>query len=327
MRNKILLVSTFIIGGFFTISAQDGGEKNEVKAIKVQKEIYMLQGKGGNIGLSIGNDGVFMIDDQFADVTSEILKDIKKLSKKPVQFLINTHHHGDHTGGNVNMSKEGAIIVSHDNVRKRLSDMLKNATEKSDALDAKMLPTITFEKDMNFHYNGEQIMVFHVHNAHTDGDAVVYFMGSNVIHTGDAMFNGGYPFIDTKNGGTLKGYIEGLEKISLLADDDTKIIPGHGDIATKKDVDYMVNMLNVLYKNVMFQYRNQKTEAEIVNSRDFTKPYDDKGFGNGFINTQKILQTIYNEVVREAGPLDTRTMEERLEEKVKESKQKGGSKG
>lgn len=323
-----LILPLFIICfSFFSASAQtDEGRKSNSKLIQVKDGIYMLQGKGGNIGLSIGNDGVLMIDDQFAEATDDILKDIKKLSDKPVQFLVNTHHHPDHTGGNVNIVKQGGIIVSHENVRERLSQIVHANDDKSDASNPKMLATITFKEDMTFHYNNETILAFHVDNAHTDGDAIVYFTNSNVIHAGDVLFQGKYPFIDTKNGGTIQGYISALERLSMIADNDTKIIPGHGDIAKKTDLQFSASMLTQLYKWVTYHYVNRKTEAEIISMRDFTKPYDDLGYGDGFISTERILQTIYNEVKRERGEIDVRDMQERLSDKVKQQSE-GAKKG
>ena len=325
MRHKILFIITICFSIFFTSAQTDEGSKVNTVLRQVQDNIYMIQGKGGNIGLSIGDDGVLMIDSQFADLSEDILKDIKRINKKPIQFLVNTHHHADHTGGNVNMVKEGAVIVSHENVRSRLSDARKENYKKSELSDKRVLSTITFKDDITFHYNNETILVFHVHDAHTDGDAVVYFPESNVIHTGDILFNGKYPFIDTNNGGTLNGYLEALGKIIMMSDTDTKIIPGHGNIANKADLKAAGNMLSTLHKRVSFQYLNKKTEAEILRMRDITKEYDDLGYGDGLISTEKILKTIYNEVKKERGEIDRRDIQQRLDDKVKEYKKNNGS--
>ncbi len=328
MRFKILISIITCFTFLFTAAQTDDGRKSHIKIIKVKDEIYMLQGKGGNIGLSFGDDGIFMIDDQFEDVTELILEDIKKISEKPIQFLVNTHHHGDHTGGNANMAKTGTTIIAHENVRSRISEAMNSALEKAttanskpEGVDPQMLPTITFSEDMTFYYNGEKIMVFHVHDAHTDGDVIVYFTESNVIHTGDVFFEGKYPYIDTASGGTLLGYMEALQKIMMLADDETKIIPGHGSIASKEDLRFTKNMLSLLYKRVTHHYMNLRTEDEITSMRDFTKLYDDKGFGDGFISTEKMLQIIYNEVKKERGVIDVRDMNERLREKFRQQKE------
>lgn len=322
------LKSLFVITAMFltTIaSAQDTAETNlSMKFTEVTDGIYMVEGRGGNIGLSIGNDGILMIDDQFANASEELMNQIKKKSKKPIQFLVNTHHHGDHTGGNANFAKEGAVIVSHENVRKHLNETLNNATEKTATTSDAMLPTITFNEDLNFYYNGEKVMVFHVHNAHTDGDGVVYFTESNVIHTGDVFFNGRYPYIDAENGGSLKGYLEALEKIMLLADADTKIIPGHGKLASKIDLQEARNMLSLVYKRVTMQYLNKKTEDEVAAMTDITAEFDAKGYGTGYISTERMLRFVYQEIIRERGAIDNRTMQERLDDKVREYNEQQG---
>lgn len=281
---------------------------------KVQGNVYVYSAKGGNIGLSIGDDGIFMIDDQFAESTEIILDQIKKISDKPVEFLVNTHFHPDHTGGNANMAKNGAVIIAQENVLERLMGSPKENMSKSledkkaklergtNRLDPKALPTITFKEDLTFYYNGEKIMLFHVHNAHTDGDAMIYFTESNVLHTGDAFVNGQYPFIDVDNGGSIGGYAESLEKVKMLINDDTKIIPGHGAIATYKDVQETSTMITSLYNKVKFLYGTNVPEAEIVNDKQLTAKYDAKGYGKDFITAKQFLQVFYNVVDAELGP-------------------------
>lgn len=298
MFSKFIL-NTILLFSVSTVFAQtDGGQKVNTKLIKVTNKVYMLQGKGGNIGLSFGKDGVFMIDDQYADGIEQIQNEIKKVSDQPVRFLVNTHFHGDHTGGNPAMAETGTVIFSQENVRNRLQDVIAKETKK---IDEEALPIVTFAEDLTFYFNGEKIYVFHVHNAHTDGDSMVYFTGSNVLHTGDVFFNGKYPYIDTANGGSLKGYIAGLEKALLVINEDTKVIPGHGDMGSYKDLRDTIEMLSILYKRVYNLYLNKKTEEEIIKTTDLTKEYDDKGFGNGFIKTEAFLKMIYKEVAQEAG--------------------------
>src|SRR5690606_31952762 len=193
MFQKFILNTIFFFSVLTAFSQSDTGEEMHIKTIKVSNKIYMLQGKGGNIGLSFGNDGIFMIDDQYAEGIEQIQKDIKTISKNPIQFLVNTHFHGDHTGGNAVLAQQGTIIFSQENVRTRLQGMIAEEKKK---IPQEILPVVTFSEDLTFHYNGEKIYVFHVHNAHTDGDAMVYFTDSNVLHTGDVFFNGKYPFID-----------------------------------------------------------------------------------------------------------------------------------
>src|SRR5258706_2508891 len=218
--------------------AQEDPSKVEIKTEKLSATSYMMIGDGGNMGLSVGPDAVFVIDDQFAPLTPKILAAIAKLSDKPVKFLINTHWHFDHTGGNANLGKMGALIVAHENVRKRMSsegfiEFLGMRT-KPDPKEA--LPVVTFASDVTFHLNGDEIYAFHVPRAHTDGDVIIHFRNSNVIHMGDTFFNKLYPFIDTSSGGTIDGMIAAVDKGLALGNDSTKYIPGHGPLATKSDL-------------------------------------------------------------------------------------------
>lgn len=262
--------------------------------VQVTDHIYMLQDQGGNIGLSFGDDGIFMIDDQFERNIKKTQATIASVDKQPVQFLVNTHHHGDHAGGNLAMAKTGTVIFSQENVRKRL----QTTVAESKTMDlSKSLPIITFSEDMTFHYNNDEIFVFHVHNAHTDGDAMVYFMNSNVIHTGDVFFNSSYPFIDLKSGGSVLGYAKALSKLLMLTNEDTKVIPGHGDLATVKDVAVTRDMLLDLHKQVSSLHKKGKTEAEILKMPSITEKYDALGFGDGFINTERMIKTVYADVV------------------------------
>ncbi|MEM0517802.1 MBL fold metallo-hydrolase [Aequorivita flava] len=301
MISKIFL-NTFLLFSVLTVYSQsDTGEKNNTKLLKITSKIYMLQGKGGNIGLSFGNDGIFMIDDQYAEDIEEIQKDIKKISKEPIRFLVNTHFHGDHTGGNAALAETGTVIFSQSNVRDRLQKMLKRESTK---ISEVALPVVTFNDDLTFHFNGEKIYVFHVHNAHTDGDAMVYFTDSNILHTGDVFFNGKYPFIDTENGGSVKGYIAALEMATKIINEDTKIIPGHGNLGTFKDLKDTIIMLQTLYNRVATAYVNRKTEAEVLNMPDITKMYDDQGYGEGFISTEAFVKMLYSEVEKKRASID-----------------------
>lgn len=318
MLSKLIFSAILFFSVLTVYSQTDTGRKFNTKLIKVNNKIYMLQGKGGNIGLSFGTDGVFMIDDQYAEGIEEILEDIKTISKKPIQFLVNTHFHGDHTGGNAALVQTGTIIFSQENVRTRLQGMIAEEKKK---IPQEILPVVTFSEDLTFHYNGEKIYVFHVHNAHTDGDAMVYFTESNVLHTGDVFFNGKYPFIDLDNGGSIKGYIEGIEKALLLINEDTKIIPGHGELGTYKDLQKTINMLSIIYKRVTANYINKKTEEEVANMKDITKEYDDLGYGNGFISTEAFLRMLYKEVAKERSTIEknaekNRQAREKMEKKI-----------
>ena len=287
---KIIKRVSVVIILFFTISLS--AQKREVKIIptKITDNIYMLEGQGGNIGLFIGKDGVFMIDDQFAPLTPKILSAIKKITDKPVSYLVNTHWHGDHTGGNANMQKEGAVIVSHENVRKRMSvDQIVRGRKKA-ASPKEALPVITFTKDMMFFLNGEDILVSHIHNAHTDGDALVYFTNSNVLHVGDAYFQKGFPYIDVDSGGSIDGYIKGIEKMIALSDDKTVIIPGHGNLSSKKELGVYLNMLKMLRKTIAKKIKDGKTLEEVKKDTQITKPYKELSW---WITEEKIKEAIY----------------------------------
>lgn len=256
-----------------------------IKTEKLSENIYMLKGQGGNIGISVGDDGVVMIDSQFAPLTPKILAAIKTLSDKDVIFLVNTHHHGDHTGGNENISKLGTHIVAHENVRKRVKANSRQSKEH--------LPVITFNSKLSIHINGEQALIFHVENAHTDGDAMLYFTESNVLHTGDTYFNGRYPYIDLNSGGSVNGYINAVKNALILIDNDTKIIPGHGNLSNKKEYQSFLNMLETLKVNVLAEIASGKTEEEVTANTNITKVYDDLGFSWNFISSEKIRRTFY----------------------------------
>ncbi len=348
MRTLIITGIVFFLGCIISYSQDDGDKSGSsgpsisrtINLVKVTDNIYMFKGKGGNIGVITGEDGVLMIDNQFAETTPEILNLAKSLSDKPIQYLINTHHHGDHTGGNINMIINGTVIFAHDNVRRRLmeDERRKFAKEQETAFNKKLdklakdgnrekaeakaresirnmrdftpsvntYPAITFTDNMTFYYNGEKIMVFHIQNAHTDGDVMVYFTKSNVLHMGDVFFNGRYPFVDLNSGGNYNGYIKALSRALILIDEETKIIPGHGDLATKSDVKYSHDMMVALKNSVAYEYVSGKTKEQIIANKDLTKIYDTKGFGDGFISTEKFVGLIYDITKKQYGKLKPR---------------------
>jgi len=287
-RLKFLLVLVFVCN-CSVLFAQTSKEV-VIKTEKLSDHVYMLTGQGGNIGVSVGDDGIFMIDDQFAPLSAKILAAVRKLSDKPLKFLVNTHWHGDHTGGNVNFQKEGATILAHDNVRKRLKE-----TPKRDKTmrPKEAFPVITFNDKLSVHMNGERVAVFHIENAHTDGDALLYFSKSNVLHTGDTFFKGRYPFIDLNSGGGIEGYINAVKAGLLVVDDETKIIPGHGSVASKADYKTFLTMLEEIKANVQAQLTIKKTEEEVAKMEAITKKYDDLGYGSGYINSERFRRTLY----------------------------------
>jgi len=289
MKSLQKLILPFLCFFAMLIYAQ-GFDDVKIETIKLSDYVFMLTGAGGNIGVSIGDDGVTVIDDQFASLTPKIVAAIKTLSDNPILFLVNTHHHGDHTGGNTNMTKEGAKIIAHDNVRKRLVEMPK----RDGSMNPKeALPIITFNDKMSLYINDEQVAIFHVHNAHTDGDALLYFIESNVLHTGDVYFNAMYPYIDLNSGGSVNGYIDAVKQTLKLINNKTKIIPGHGTLSNKEEYQFFLTMLETLKANVLAEIKNGKTEEDIVANNSITKTYDDLGYSWDFISSEKIRRTFY----------------------------------
>ena len=282
---KLLKPTAILMLLFFSISvyAQRNFDDVKITTTKLTDQVYMLVGSGGNIGVSVGEDGVFIIDTQFAPLTPKILEAIKNISDQPIKIVANTHHHGDHTGGNENIGDLGATIIAHDNVRKRLIDKSPKSA----------LPVITFNDKLHLQINNEQVMVFHVENAHTDGDAMLYFTESNVLHTGDTYFNARYPFIDLNSGGSVNGYIDAVKSGLIVIDEETKIIPGHGDLSNKAEYFTFLNMLETVKIAVLQEINNGKSEDEVASNSALTKTFDNLGYGDHFINSEKMRRTFY----------------------------------
>ena len=273
--------------------------KVQIKVIEVKPGIHMLMGEGGNILVSSGTDGVFMIDDQFAPLTEKIKTAIASFTSGPIRFVINTHWHLDHTGGNENMGEAGAVIIAHENVRKRLStdQVLTIFNRTIPALSKKGLPVITFTRDVAFHLNGQRIDVFHIKRAHTDGDAVVFFKGANVIHTGDILFQGMYPFIDIEHGGSISGMIKAANRILGMIDDNTRIIPGHGMLTDKQGLIAYRDVLTKIRDRIQSQIKAGKTLEEIKLSRP-TQAFDSK-WGGGFMKPDVFVAIVYQSLIQE----------------------------
>ncbi len=236
----------------FLATAQDF-DNIEITTTPVRDNIYMLQGSGGNIGVSIGNDGTLIVDDQFAPLTNKIAAAIAELTDRPVNIVVNSHFHYDHTDGNENFGRAGAYIVAHDNSRKRMesTQVLAGSGRVQEAYDTVGLPKITFFDSMRFYFNGNAVDIVKTGNGHTDGDAQIYFREANVIHTGDMFVRYGLPFIDQSNGGTMDGMIDALMNIASLIDDDTIIIPGHGQLSSRDDLlDYRAMLVVIRGKLV-----------------------------------------------------------------------------
>jgi cyclase len=272
--------------------AQQDFSKIEISVQKLSDTAYMLVGAGGNVGLSVGPDAVFIIDDQFAPMAPKIKAAIAKITPKPVQFVLNTHFHFDHTGGNEVFGGDGALIVAHDNVRRRMStDQLINFAGNSNTQKATAkvgLPVVTVPTDITFHINGDEVHAFHMPRAHTDGDLIVHFRKSDVIHMGDVFFNNMYPFIDGGSGGTAEGSIAAYDRVLALAGEGTKIIPGHGPLASKADLQAMRTMVNTVVTRLKALKREGKSDAEIRNAK-VTAEFDAR-FGGGFIKPEAFVQ-------------------------------------
>jgi len=227
------------------LQAQDDMSEVEIGVTDLGDGLYMLTGRGGNMGLSVGEDATFLIDDQFAPLTPKIRAAIAELTDQPVKFVFNTHWHFDHVGGNENFGETGSVIVAHDNVRERMSkdQFLEAFNREVPASPPEALPVVTFNDRVTFHLNGETIRAFHTPHAHTDGDSVIHFDGANVFHMGDTFFHKMYPFIDASSGGSVNGVIEAANAVLAMADEESVIIPGHGPIAGRDDLRAYRDML------------------------------------------------------------------------------------
>ena len=268
---------------------QPNPEAVEIRVERVAPGVAVLFGRGGNIGLSYGDDGNVLIDDQYAPLTERILAAVRSVDADPVRFVVNTHWHPDHTGGNENVGRTGAVILAHDNVRRRLSvgQMLRGTRIPPAAAGA--LPVVTFSEDLTFHLNGDEIRVHHVEHAHTDGDALILWTRANVLHMGDTYFNGILPFIDLESGGSANGLIAALDEALRIADARTVIIPGHGPISTRADLQ--------AYRDRLVGWRDQVAEAiRAGRSLDEIKAMrlaDAHGRDTDFITPDYFIETLY----------------------------------
>jgi len=260
--------------------------------VKVTDQIYMLKGSGGNIGVMIGKDGTLMIDNQFAPLSNKINGAIKTLDPGEIRFLINTHLHGDHSGGNENFKRMGVTVVAHDNVRERMSTekMNPNTNVVTPPRDKDALPVITFADKLNFHLNDEDIELIHLDPAHTDGDVVVHFRKANVYHMGDMFVTYGYPYIDYSSGGSVNGFIAALDKFLVMMDENAKIIPGHGELCSRADVKKFRDRLADIRDQVAAALKKGKKPSDIT-GLGITDKYDAE-WGKGFIKGKDFVLTI-----------------------------------
>ena len=285
---RILLVAGIAAAAF----AQQDFSKVEVKVIKVAGSVYMLEGAGGNIGLSVGDDGILMIDDQYAPLAPKIKEAIRTISPKPVKFLLNTHWHGDHTGGNEAFG-ETAPIIAHRNVRSRMMAGMNAAGRVVAPAPAAALPDLTYDDHVVIHMNGEDIRALHFTRGHTDGDSVIVFPKSNVVHMGDNFFAGRFPFIDLASGGSVTGLIDTVEIVLRDLPADMKVIPGHGPLSTMDDLRKYLQMLRETRGIVEKGVAEGKSLAQLKEAK-VLKAYDNLSWQ--FINADRFLETLFNDV-------------------------------
>ena len=301
---------TLLLGVLLALGTSVEGQnqdfsKVQIKVTKVSGNIYMLEGQGGNIAASVGEDGIVIVDDQFAPLADKIqaaLKDLK-VTDKPVRFVINTHYHGDHTGGNEPFANTGSTVIAQDNVRKRLETGGTAGNGGSIRMEVKpapkgALPVITFEHDVTVHLNGEDIRALHFPAGHTDGDAVIFFPKNNVVHMGDDFVRYGFPFIDVASGGSVQGMIDALEKASAQLPSDVKVIPGHGALSNLDDVREFVKMLKETSAAVQKALDDHKTLDQMQQEK-ILEPW--KKWSGEFLDSDKFLETLYNSLTGKKG--------------------------
>ncbi len=296
-------VSLFGAGGAYAGSHDhnhDAAQASDVLKATTQKitdQIHLIHVKGGNVILFTGEDGLFLVDNDYTQATPAVLAAVKEISDEHVRFVINTHWHGDHTGGNETLGKGGSLIVAHDNVRKRLSvdNYIEVFDMKSTAAPKVALPIVTYDGHTVFHINGEAVRVEHVKNAHTDGDSIIHFENANVIHAGDVYFNGFYPFIDSSTGGSLAGVIDAADRVLALSNEETRIIPGHGSLSNKAELTAYRDMLIGVRDVLQPMIKDGKSFDEIKSANPL-EPFNEQ-WGNGFLSPEVWLKIVYDAMV------------------------------
>jgi len=277
-------------------AAQQNFDTVRVTVQPVAGRVHVLFGSGGNMALLAGDDGAILVDDQYAPLSEKIRAAAATVSNKPVRFVVNTHLHGDHTGGNENFGASGAVIVAHDNVRSRLSVEQFNArvNRRTPPAPRGALPVVTFTESITMHLNDDSVRVVHLPPAHTDGDAYIHFVKANVIHMGDVFNNGGYPLVDISSGGSIDGFVTAFDAVLAVADDRTKIIPGHGPVATRADLLAYRQMVATVRDRILALVRQGKSLTEAASARP-TAEFDAK-WGKGFVNSDFFLDLVYNDL-------------------------------
>lgn len=295
MKSFLLLAS---LACLVVASSARSSDDVDMRSIDMGNGIWMIVGSGGNLGVSIGEDGIFLVDDQYAPMTPAIRAEITRLAgtERAVDFLLNTHVHGDHTGGNENFGKAGTLIVAHENVRSRMrSDAFRESfLEKGgEDLDA-ALPVVTFSEGVNFHLNGETLRAAHYPHAHTDGDSVIFFEDANVVHAGDLYFQVGYPFVDRNRGGSVKGLLAALEDLLGRVDEDTRIIPGHGAPSDRAGLLEYKRMIETVYRRVAGHVEEGRS-LEDIQAAGVTSDFDER-WNWQFIDGNRFVATIHAEL-------------------------------
>lgn len=283
-----LIFSAFSLG----LIAQRNFDGVQIEPIQVSENVYVLFGSGGNIALVTGENQNYIIDDQFAPLSDKINFTIQQINPNPVAYVLNTHWHGDHTGGNANFAMNGATLIAHDRVYDRLKTGQQSARRNIPPAAIEALPTISFSDQLKLRYREDaEIHAFHVNDAHTDGDSFYYFVTENVIHLGDNFFNERYPYVDISSGGDIDGMISNLYMAASMIDDETVIIPGHGKVANKRQLIDYANLLD-LFRELVVELREEgKSIEEIIEIRPLAE-WDDT-YGSGFIAPEAFLRAIF----------------------------------
>ena len=290
----MIVLAIALLSATALLAQQQDFSKVEVKVIKVAGTVYMLVGSGGNIGVSVGDDGIVIIDDEFAPLAPKIIAALNGITDKPIKFIINTHYHGDHTGGNEIFGRTGTIIAQ-DNVRKRLeSGSSRPGQPATPPAPKTALPIVTFNDTATIHVNGEDIRAVHFPHGHTDGDAVIYFPKANVVHMGDDFFNGHFPFIDTANGGSVKGMLANVDKIVATLPDDVKVIPGHGELSDKAGLRRFADMLRGTSGAVEKAMKAGRTLDQMKADKILAQ-WDDWG-KDWFVNPEGFTEMLYHDL-------------------------------
>ena len=288
-RGLFFSVLMFVCFAAGAARAQGDLSRVQIKATPIAGNIYMLEGAGGNIGVSAGADGILIVDDQFAPLADKIRAALKELNPGQLRFVLNTHYHGDHTGGNAVFGKESTIIA-HDNVRRRLASELTLLGNKVPPAPKEALPVVTFNQSVSIHFNGEEIRVRHFPQGHTDGDSIIFFTGSNVVHLGDHFFAGRFPFVDLDHGGSVAGMTRNISDLIAELPAAVRIIPGHGPISTLDDLKLYRRMLTETTALIRKEMQAGKTLEQL---KAAGLPEEWKSWGTGFIKTERWIETVY----------------------------------